>query len=547
MRLTQHNKLKKPNKTKINKTKNTKISKRNYKKSNKLKHLVKNITQSGGGVDSATAYFIANYNKTTKDFVISDVRLKEYISSNLPKIIELKQKQMEKLQKEFSEEEKSILDQIKALQESKKIEESKKTDIVTKKGGVLTKLESTLQEKLTALLQVIDKLNQGSHDEIYEDAELLFEIIISYFQSFETNTKCIINGNIDMFVKFYLNGSMGNPNSIENFGRLVNGMNDFELLKANAKSLGSIDKTIDSFTGLTGYTDDYLEHFLDKQKYYDFLEKHDQQKYEDTFARSEADKLIDISNEEGSIVVYWLKTEAAAKYYGRGTKWCTAAKSNNKFNDYNKYGKIYMIQIDEKGKKTHNEKEKKPHKYQIHVESDQFMNESDEPVVIDTFLEYIEPIDKNKLFFIWILKTYFCILSDNGETITIKKINSYLIDYIKTLPNINELIYDVKNKINKELFHKLFDNLKEKIKSLTFTEKFFNAEFFSKIEDLKQLESLTVPNNFNIDRILYNDDIMSLPKLKYITLNNYNHDRLEIEERYPHIEFYWTKYKEEAY
>lgn len=70
MRLTQHNKLKKPNKTKINKTKNTKISKRNYKKSNKLNHLVKNITQSGGGVDSATAYFIANYNET-KDFVIS--------------------------------------------------------------------------------------------------------------------------------------------------------------------------------------------------------------------------------------------------------------------------------------------------------------------------------------------------------------------------------------------------------------------------------------------------------------------------------------------
>jgi hypothetical protein len=542
MRLTQHNKLKKPNKTKINKIKNNKISKRNYKKSNKLNHLVKNITQSGGGVDSATAYFIANYNEKTKDFVISDVRLKEYISSNLAKIIELKQKQIEELKKEFSEEEKSILDQIQTVS-SKKLEESKKTEIVKKKGGVLTKLESTLQEKLTALQHVIEKLEHGHPAGIYEDAELLFEIIISYFQSFETNTKCVINGNIDMFVKFYLNGSMGNPNSIENFGRLVDGMNDFELLKANAKSLGDIDKTIDSFTGLTGDTDDYLEHFLNKQKYYVFLEEHDQQKHEDMFAISEADKLIDISNEEGSIVVYWLKTEAAAKYYGRGTKWCTAAKSNNQFKHYNKYGKIYMIQIDEKGKKTHNEKGKKSHKYQIHVESDQFMNERDEPVDIDTFLKYIEPIDKNKLFFIWIVKTYFCILSDNGETITIKKINSYVIDYIKTLPNINELIYDVKNKIIKALFHELFDNLKEKIKSLTFTENFFNAEFFSKIEDLKQLESLTVPNNFDIDHILYNDDIMSLPKLKYITLNHYHHDTDKIEAKYPHIEFYWTQYK----
>lgn len=35
--------------------------------------------------------------------------------------------------------------------------------------------------------------------------------------------------------------------------------------------------------------------------------------------------------------------EAAAKYYGRGTKWCTSANNDNMFTQYNDYGKLYII------------------------------------------------------------------------------------------------------------------------------------------------------------------------------------------------------------
>ena len=255
-------------------------------------------------------------------------------------------------------------------------------------------------------------------------------------------------------------------------------------VKANAESLGGIDKTIDSFTGLTGDTDDYLEHFLDKQEYKDFLEEHKKQKSEDTKARSEADKLIDISNEEGSIVVYWLKTEAAAKYYGRGTKWCTAAKYNNMFNDYNQYGKIYMIQIDEKGKKSR--------KYQMHTETGQFMDETDTPTKTDDFLKSVVPIDKEKKFTIWFKKTYAYGYHTRTKQLVINFIIPELIEKLREL-ELEKLIFNVSTK------DESFDDV------------FSNELFLDKINNLK---TLTFGDGFN----LLMDDVLPLLTYKLETL-----------------------------
>lgn len=69
--------------------------------------------------------------------------------------------------------------------------------------------------------------------------------------------------------------------------------------------------------------------------------------------------------------VIWPKDEAAAKYYGQGTQWCTAANNNNMFERYNKQGPMFIFLP------------KKPdypgEKYQIHFASGSFMNEQDEP------------------------------------------------------------------------------------------------------------------------------------------------------------------------
>lgn len=64
--------------------------------------------------------------------------------------------------------------------------------------------------------------------------------------------------------------------------------------------------------------------------------------------------------------------EKAACYYGRGTRWCTAARENNMFSHYHDQGPLYIF-LPKTPKYT-------GEKYQIHAESDQFMNERDTEV-----------------------------------------------------------------------------------------------------------------------------------------------------------------------
>ena len=64
-----------------------------------------------------------------------------------------------------------------------------------------------------------------------------------------------------------------------------------------------------------------------------------------------------------------LKTEEAACYYGKGTRWCTAATgSSNMFDYYNKQAPIYVL-LGNDGRK-----------FQIHFESEQYMDEEDNEV-----------------------------------------------------------------------------------------------------------------------------------------------------------------------
>lgn len=83
--------------------------------------------------------------------------------------------------------------------------------------------------------------------------------------------------------------------------------------------------------------------------------------------KAEAEKLIDTPN----FKVIIPKTEEASCLYGAGTKWCTTGDKNNQFDNYSRLGPLYTI-IANVGGKTR--------KFQLHYESDQFMNERDQPV-----------------------------------------------------------------------------------------------------------------------------------------------------------------------
>ena len=81
-----------------------------------------------------------------------------------------------------------------------------------------------------------------------------------------------------------------------------------------------------------------------------------------------ADKIFD----EGGVVVYHIKTEAAAKFYGAGTRWCTAAEHNCQFKHYNEEGPLYVVFC--------KDLDGKPAKYQFHFGSDQFMDVEDNDI-----------------------------------------------------------------------------------------------------------------------------------------------------------------------
>lgn len=80
--------------------------------------------------------------------------------------------------------------------------------------------------------------------------------------------------------------------------------------------------------------------------------------------------------EDDTWVVVVPQTKEASCYYGAGTQWCTAAKEYNYFDSYNKEGKLY-ININKKTKK----------KFQFHVESSQFMDETDSQIDLRDFFK----------------------------------------------------------------------------------------------------------------------------------------------------------------
>ena len=91
--------------------------------------------------------------------------------------------------------------------------------------------------------------------------------------------------------------------------------------------------------------------------------------------------------EDDNISIHHLKTREAAKHYGKGTKWCTAAEDDdhNMFDHYHAQGPMHVI-MDKKNKSESGHQRK----YQFHAASNQFMNERDEPISKEEF-ESIKP------------------------------------------------------------------------------------------------------------------------------------------------------------
>lgn len=76
----------------------------------------------------------------------------------------------------------------------------------------------------------------------------------------------------------------------------------------------------------------------------------------------------DIIHKDGQGILVNPKTEEAAKFFGMGTRWCTAAENNNMFSYYHKEGPLYTW-LGSDGFKA-----------QFHLETDQWMDDKDVPL-----------------------------------------------------------------------------------------------------------------------------------------------------------------------
>lgn len=102
---------------------------------------------------------------------------------------------------------------------------------------------------------------------------------------------------------------------------------------------------------------------------------------------SQVERLIDTPNFKALIP----KTKEAACFYGKGTKWCTAATQDSMFDHYHSQGPLIIIIAKVGGKDR---------KWQLHYESGQFMNERDQEIskadiaILSKFPEYEQLLNK---------------------------------------------------------------------------------------------------------------------------------------------------------
>ena len=315
--------------------------------------------------------------------------------------------------------------------------------------------------------------------------ESLFEII--YQKLLETiKDPKDLDKQIDFIIKSYLNNTFGIPSSFENIGRFTASFNNYNLLQNNRHRFAETFTLIElsKLNGLSGESENYkvsLETYLDLPEVQSELDKIIATKTEKNEGKMKP--FIETSN----ILIYKPETEAQAKHYGRKTKWCTAAEHHNMFTTYFNKGPLYIL-ISKINPQI---------KFQIHMETNSFMNDKDEGISIINILTSFN-YDMELMQF---LVSLFVKPKDDLFILTF---NYRLNEILKISPEFNDVFNKYINRIKDKKLHitidkfdnlNIFDNLNN-IVSLTFNEEFKEpiGTFLSK---LTNLERLVFNNDFN--------------------------------------------------
>ena len=198
----------------------------------------------------------------------------------------------------------------------------------------------------------------------YPIDKIIDTIATNILSSFENNDPTPNNQYTPWIAREYVKG---NIRRLEDLSRIKSALETYHKYK-NTRQFKELFKYNVGFNDIGKLSADQIEGIAEKL---DQLEPQ----------QSEKDKgeSVEVYNGPDARVIV-PEDRKAACYYGQGTRWCTAStKGDNYFDHYHGQGSLYIILP----KKPAYEGEK----YQLHVYSEQFMDEGDNPESLSVLLQ----------------------------------------------------------------------------------------------------------------------------------------------------------------
>jgi hypothetical protein len=188
------------------------------------------------------------------------------------------------------------------------------------------------------------------------------ELMAEYLE----NTYKNLSGELIFWIMHrYLTKTFNNQFGIsrwEDIGsRLIPALDKFTKLK-NKKKIPASQRDINRFKSLN-QLEDLLDTFPEEET---VSQKEQYAAQEKQFYDSHQARLI---HNDSQIKVVVPLTQKASCYFGKNTRWCTAAKNDNMFDRYNRRGPLYIVLL-----------KKENARYQFHFQDNQFMDERDEEI-----------------------------------------------------------------------------------------------------------------------------------------------------------------------
>ncbi len=394
----------------------------------------------------------------------------------------------------------------------------------------------TINDNLKAdiVLRLPSDIDMNNLDKLFEDK--IYAKLLELFES-----KQELDNYIDFIIKSYLNNTFGTPSSLENIGRFKDAIQNYTILQNNKRlyPTGFVLKGLHEMTGLTGLNS--LEEYLNSADIKALLIKIiESRTTAEERSRAEIKKRKDGEMppifESDNVLIYQPKTVQQSQYYGRDTKWCTSATNDNMFNQYNKYGPLYIFitninkqkEIRRKQGKTETLPPLKEIKFQLHLETNSLMNDKDEPVDINTVLN---AYNNDDTLWAWLIKHF------EENVINIKEDGILTINKLKMVESFNEDLY---YEIVRNSFVNLTNN--DKIKEIhinnnipidllkyifyrcnNITKLIFSNVFYNPLEDslflLSKLTYLKLPKRYNKP---LGNSLSQLTNLTDLTLGNFS-------------------------